>query len=58
MFVCKHEERKAGRTGVRWAEKGRKPLHTASPSPRGFTVFALGSGQRGSWGEAVDSLQT
>lgn len=64
MMLCKHQGRKAGRTGVRWTEKGRKPLCTPASGPKGFTVFALGlpelqgSRQRGSSGEAVNSLQT
>lgn len=33
LMFCKHQGRKAGRAGVRWAEKGRKPLHTPSSSP-------------------------
>lgn len=49
---------------MRWKEKGRKSLHTPSSGPRGFVLFALGlsepqgSGQRGSWSEAVNSPQT
>lgn len=64
MLSCKHQGRKAGRPGVRWAEEGRKLLRPRSSGPGGFALFALGlselqgSGQRGSWGAAVNSLQT
>lgn len=61
MFFCKHQGRKAGRTGVKWAEKGKKPLCIPSSGPKGFALGLSelqGSGQREGWSEAVNSFQT
>lgn len=58
-FFCKHQGRKVGRTGVRWAEKGKKPPRVPSSGPKGFALGLSelqGSGQRESWGDLFSNL--